>query len=345
MKILILSHFFFPTIGGIEVTSELFADHFAKKGHLVRILTWSKDPSAQVFGYEVIRDPGVNKVIKAYLWADIIFENNPCLRLAWPGLFIKRPFVIAIHTWISRSDGNFGVQDRLKIWRLRRSSNTIAASNALKRKTGLNSIVIPNPYRKDLFQILPQIKREKQYVFLGRLVSDKGADMAIMAIARLKKLLLTKKPDKRINLTIVGEGPQRYFLQKLVKELNLEREVEFTGSLLGEELVNSLNQHRFILIPSVWEEPFGLIALEGMACGCIPIASNGGGLPEAVGPGGVLFQRGDIEDLVNNMLKLLEEPLLESKCRNAAPAHLAAHHSHIIAERYLNELTKVVSAS
>ncbi|MCM4160821.1 glycosyltransferase family 4 protein [Antarcticibacterium flavum] len=344
MKILILSHYFFPSIGGIEVTSELFADHFAKKGHLVKVLTWSKDPTAKVFGYEVIRDPGPKKVIKAYLWADIIFENNPCLRLAWPGLFIRKPFVISIHTWISRSDGNLGIQDRLKIWRLKRSSKTIAASNALKRKTGLDSIVIPNPYRKDLFKILPQTQRVKQYIFLGRLVSDKGAEMAIMAIAHLKELLLTIKPDIRINLTIVGEGPQRTSLEKLVKELQLEREVEFTGTLLGEKLVFSLNQHRFILIPSVWEEPFGLIALEGMACGCIPIASNGGGLPEAVGPGGVLFQRGDMGDLVNHMQKLLQDPLQEAKCRNAAPAHLAAHHSSFIAERYLDVLTKAVNA-
>lgn len=344
MKILILSHYFFPSIGGIEVTSELFADHFAKKGHCVKILTWSKDPSTKIFSYEVIRDPKVIEIIKACLWAEVVLENNPCFRLSWPGLFIRKPFVTAIHTWISRSNGSSGIKDRLKLWRLKRSGRIIAASKALNRKTGLEAIVIPNPYRKDLFQKLPEIKRIKQYIFLGRLVSDKGADMAIKAIARLKQLLQAKEPHFQINLTIVGEGPQRSFLEDLVKELQLENEVEFTGILRGEELVFYLNQHRFILIPSVWEEPFGLIALEGMACGCIPIASNGGGLPEAVGPGGVLFQRGDMEDLVNHMQKLFQDPLQETKCRNAAPAHLAAHHSSFIAERYLDVLTKAVNA-
>jgi glycosyltransferase involved in cell wall biosynthesis len=344
LKILILSHNFYPFIGGIEVNTELFADHFIERGHQVKILTWTPDPSARIFAYEVIRDPGPKKLINTHLWADIIFENNPCLRLAWPGFFIKRPYVISINTWVRRESGKMGFQDKIKMWRFHSSNMTVSASNALKEQAAPSSKVIHNPYRQDLFKLLPHIQKKKQYVFLGRLVSDKGADMAIKAVARLVDKMKGKNPTAPLSLTIIGDGPERASLKMLVQELGLENIVEFKGAMRGEELVICLNQHRFILIPSIWEEPFGMVALEGMACGCVPIASRGGGLSEAVGPGGVLFRRGDLEDLVDIMSKLLEDPELESKFRNSAPAHLAEHRSQLIAEKYLNVLTGAVSA-
>ncbi|WP_424494961.1 glycosyltransferase family 4 protein [Salinimicrobium sp. GXAS 041] len=344
MKILILSHNFYPFIGGIEVNTELYADHFISRGHQVKILTWTPDPAAKIFGYEVIRDPGPKKIIQAHLWADILFENNPCLRLAWPGFFIKKPFVISLNTWVRRESGKIGFQDKIKMWRLHRSSKVVSASNALRQQTAPSSDVIHNPYRQNMFRVLPHIEKKKQYVFLGRLVSDKGADMAIKAIARLVKRNIAGETDVFLSLTIIGDGPERASLEMLVQELGLENIVEFKGAMRGEELVTCLNQHRYILIPSIWEEPFGMVALEGMACGCLPIASRGGGLAEAVGPGGVLFRRGDLEDLVETMMKLLQDPELESRCRTSAPAHLAAHHSQLVAEKYLCVLTEAVSA-
>ncbi|GHA48864.1 hypothetical protein GCM10007103_32140 [Salinimicrobium marinum] len=344
MKILILSHNFFPFIGGIEVNTELFAEHFVGRGHQVKILTWTPDPAVRSFAYEVIRNPGPTKIIQAHLWSDIILENNPCLRLAWPGFFIKRPFVISINTWIRRENGKIGVQDKIKMWRLHRSSKTVSASNALKLQTAPSSEVIKNPYRQDLFRVLPDIQKKKQFVFLGRLVSDKGADLAIKAVARLIDRKILGKSDIPPCLTIIGNGPEREALEGLVQELGLENLVEFKGAMRGEELVICLNEHRYILIPSVWEEPFGMVALEGMACGCVPIASRGGGLSEAVGPGGILFRRGDLEDLVDTLLKILEDPVLEARCRNAAPAHLEEHRSQLIAEKYLRVLTGAVSA-
>ena len=52
----------------------------------------------------------------------------------------------------------------------------------------------------------------------------------------------------------------------------------------NHDLVNQLNQSEILVVPSLWSEPFGIVALEGLACGCALLASDAGGLPDAVGP-------------------------------------------------------------
>lgn len=342
MKILFLSNNFYPFIGGIEVNSEILARAFAKQGHEVRVLTWSLDPGKKLFSFQVIRNPGFSTLMKLHKWADMVFENNPCLRLAWPALLFGRPSVVTLNTWLATDNGTIKLHEKLKLFWLMRAKKVIAVSHALRRGIWPSAIVIVNPYRKNIFKIIP-VKKTEDFVFLGRLVSDKGADLAIKALYRLKKIVAIQydlgiKP----NLTIIGEGEERENLENLVKKLSLENNVDFKGSLTGKELAVCLNKHRFMIIPSIWEEPFGMVALEGMACGCLPIAADGGGLPEAVGRSGILFRKGDIEDLLNRTLELLCNSEMEQKYRNQMKSHLAYHQSHLVARRYLDVIESSV---
>src|SRR5690606_36644541 len=175
----------------------------------------------------------------------------------------------------------------------KRASKVIVVSNALRQKCAANALVIENPYRTGEFKILENIKRENDFVFLGRFVSDKGAHLAILAIQKLISL------GYNTNLTIIGDGPEMENLKQMVNQGGLNKNVIFTGILKGMALVKMLNQYKYILVPSVWEEPFGLVALEGMACGCIPIVSDSGGLPDSVGKAGIVFERGNLNSLVN----------------------------------------------
>ena len=203
---------------------------------------------------------------------------------------------------------------------------------------GLHQI-IRNPYQETKFRILSTIPRTLDFVFVGRLVSDKGVDIAIHAFHNV-----IKAKDKQTNLlfTIVGNGPERKFLEALVTTLHLEENIVFTGALQGDELVECLNRHRFILVPSIWEEPFGIVALEGMACGCLPIVSNGGGLPDAVGNAGIVFNRGEVDDLTNCILRILDNPALEKKIREVAFGHLKRHYSETVARRYLSVIESAI---
>ncbi|KAA8486788.1 glycosyltransferase involved in cell wall biosynthesis [Arcticibacter tournemirensis] len=336
MKILFLSHNFYPFIGGIEIISEILASTFANAGHEVHVITWTKDSPGEAFPFKVSRNPGILKIFKAHAWADLVFENNPCLRLAWPGIFFSRPSVIALHTWISRSNGKLGVQDRIKFRWLKRAHKVIAVSNALRKSCWPNATVLGNPYRAKEFRILSNISRTKDFVFLGRLVSDKGVDLAIKAIYEFKMGLNNSAASP--SLTIVGDGPERTNLKRLVADLNMEDSVIFTGPLSGSELVKCLNQHRYLLVPSIWEEPFGVVVLEGIACGCIPIVSDGGGLPDAVGKAGITFRRGDVDDLIACIRNIYNNTKLEKELLDFAASHLGVFHPDTIGRQYLDEI-------
>lgn len=330
MKILFISHNFYPFIGGIEIQSEFLAKSFSKAGHEVKLMTWTPSAQEKIEKINILRNPTLTKLLKAHLWADLVFENNPTLRLSWPLIFTFRPLVVVLHTWMNRNDGSIGFQDLLKKVHLKRANNVIAVSKAIREKTFTDAIVIENPYREGYFTIMPDVDRSKDFVFLGRLVSDKGADQAILAIHQL-----IKKYNSKFTLTIIGDGPEKQELESLVIKLKLTHYISFKGTLRGQELTKCLNLHKIILVPSLWEEPFGNVALEGMACGCIPIVSDGGGLPEAVGRAGVTFERGNLDSLVNQIIKLISDSLLQDRLKQEAITHLANHRPETIAEQYL----------
>ena len=318
------------------MNSEILATAFQEAGHDVHLVTWSEDNTSRVFPFQVIRNPEIFNLLQEHYWADMVFENNPCLRLAWPAVFFGRPTVVALNTWVSRIDGRLGIQDRFKLLWLKRARGVIAVSNAIRKHCWPEATVIGNPYAAKLFKIKPTIKKTVPFVFLGRLVSDKGADQAIQVIELLRGFLETQLPPENPLLTIIGEGPEMKKLKRLVQDLKLQRIVCFEGALKGEPLVDCLNKHRFILVPSLWEEPFGNVVLEGMACGCIPIASNGGGLPDAVGEAGLTFERGNLNDMLVCIRNIMSNPTKEKKLRDAASAHLEKHLPEIVSQSYLD---------
>ena len=258
-------------------------------------------------------------------------------------LFLRRPSVVALHTWIETPNSGFALQDKLKYWWLKRAKRVIACSDAIRKRCWPASTIIRNPYLETKFRILLNIPRTLDFVFVGRLVSDKGVDIAIRAFYNVIKAK-DKRTQNDTNLwfTIVGEGPERKTLETMVSNLHLEKNIVFTGAIQGDELVECLNRHRFILVPSTWEEPFGIVALEGMACGCLPIVSNGGGLPDAVGKAGIVFNRGEIDDLTDCITGILNNVTLEKKIREAASEHLKTHYSETVATQYLSVIESAI---
>jgi glycosyltransferase involved in cell wall biosynthesis len=336
LKILFLSHVFAPGIGGIESSSMLLATSFVKAGHQVRLLTEQPGTSEPV-EFSVIRQPSLAESFRQHAWADVVFESNPCLRLGWPKLLFGKPSVIILHTWLTDAEGRITLATRLKkIW-LAKANKVIAISTAVKQQCWPSAIIIGNAYDDNTFKLLPA-KRQQSFVFLGRLVSDKGADLAIRAFA---KLLDTNSSVASATLTIIGEGPDRLELEALVSCLLPLERVRFIGVLKGKQLAQELNRHSYQFIPSTWREPFGIVALEGIACGLIPIVADGGGLPYAVGDAGVVFHRGELDSLVQVTSSLLQSPEQQQRCRYAAAAHLAAFSPAIITRQVVAAVESV----
>jgi glycosyltransferase involved in cell wall biosynthesis len=124
-------------------------------------------------------------------------------------------------------------------------------------------------------------------------------------------------------------------LRRLAADLRLEEQVTFAGIVKDAELAALLNRHRIIVTPSRWNEPFGLAPLEGIACGCVALVARCGGLPNAIGPCGVTFERGDAEDLARRLTELLDAKADLTSLRAGAAEHLARHTARAVAAEYL----------
>jgi glycogen synthase len=330
MRILFSSHVFAPGVGGIETVSVMLAGEFARRGHEVRLITQTSGHSDAIAGVTVYRRPSSWRVLKLLGWSEVFFHNNISLARAWPLLLVPRPWVVAHHVWIPHT----GVAARLKRWSLRRAT-CIAVSRAIADDFATPSVVIPNPYNDRLFRELPALIRERDLVFVGRLVSDKGADLLVEALALLSSRALLP------TLTVIGTGPEESALRAQVQGKGLGASIQFAGACRGEELVGQLNRHRILVVPSRWQEPFGLVALEGIACGCVVVGSSGGGLGEAMGSCGISFESGNAADLASRLeLLLLEAPRIH-QLRHAAESHLRQHLLATVAALYLRVLADV----
>ena len=145
------------------------------------------------------------------------------------------------------------------------------------------------------------------------------------------------------DLTIVGAGPEEQGLRQLAHELGLDRQVTFAGEKSGAPLAELLNRHRMLVVPSRWAEPFGVVALEGIACGCVVIGSENGGLKEAIGPCGLVFPNGNAQALAERLRYLLDHPEIESNLRQPSPPHLARFKPKAVASACLELMQKVVA--
>ncbi len=331
LKILISSHNFYPMVGGIETVTEIIAGQFMNWGHEVKVITQTPGEDARQFPYPVLRQPSSIQIFEAVRWCDVFLHNNISLQTAWPLLIVRRPWIIAHHVWIHRPSGQRSWQDKLKRMVLRFATN-LTISRSISEALPVESQVIGDPYRDDLFRQIPGVKRDRELIYLGRLVSDKGVDVLLQAMIRFRE------NGERWRLTVVGDGEERERLENLCSEHQLEEWVSFIGTKRGEELVELLNQHQILVIPSRWEEPFGIVALEGIACGGLVIGSAKGGLKDAIGSCGLTFSNGNVDELAAGISRLMHDPELAAACRSEAPRHLANFTREAVAQRYLNIL-------
>jgi len=137
--------------------------------------------------------------------------------------------------------------------------------------------------------------------FVGRLVREKGTHVLIEAFEQVTRHL----PEAQ--LLIVGDGPERGALADNVQARGLSHNVQFLGHLSHDAMAQSLKPARVHVVPSLWAEPFGIVAVEAMMRGLPVIASAHGGLQEIVDDGstGLLVPPGNSDRLAEALLQIL----------------------------------------
>jgi glycosyltransferase involved in cell wall biosynthesis len=147
-----------------------------------------------------------------------------------------------------------------------------------------------------------------ELLYAGRLTPEKGIETALYAMSTL----VHEKGLDGLQLRIAGSGDPTYEnrLRMLVAKLKLANNVKFLGQIPHAEMSKLLCSHDALLVPSIWQEPFARVVLEGMISGTVVVATPAGGTKEIItdGQNGLLFMPADSDDLAQKILILSQNP-------------------------------------
>ena len=200
-------------------------------------------------------------------------------------------------------------------------------------------VVVPNG--ADTAQFHPSERRgaaggRLRISFVGRVVPDKGVHVLVAAVDALR--------DLDLELDVVGSGGQprlSAYEQQLRRDAaGLGERVRFTRDMPRRELGAYLRTRDVLVVPSVWQEPSGLVVAEGVASGLAVVASRVGGIPEVAGDACVYVEPGSVEALVEALRPLATDPgALIAAQDGARAADVSWDRAH---ERLVGELERVL---
>jgi glycosyltransferase involved in cell wall biosynthesis len=175
-------------------------------------------------------------------------------------------------------------------------------------------ITVMHPFAEPLIGKHPnekkkQRKHEQKYIlFAGRLEAYKGAHVLLHALDHL---------PSDISVVLAGVGPDEARLRAMTRN---DSRVTFLGFVPGEKLWNLMEDAVVVVVPSLWHEPYGLVALEAMCRGTPVIVTQQGGLPEILGDDacGMVVPSGDSSALGRAVTRLWNNDVLARTMGDAA---------------------------
>lgn len=205
---------------------------------------------------------------------------------------------------------------RLERYIATKSDRVLALSNAMKRgiikSTNILSEkvnVVPNAVDATLF--CPEdVERTNAILYVGRITAEKGIDVLVRAMP----LIIKEIHDAQLIIV----GPQKYGLERggfaekirqLIKKSNIEHHVIFTGTVSISELIRAYSQASVLCLPAVWQEPFGLVLIEAMACETPVVGTRVGGISEVISEsqGGLLVKPHEAKELAQAIIQVLSD--------------------------------------
>lgn len=330
----------YPTFGGSGVVATELGKSLAKKGHKVHFITYSHPvrlgsfrenityhevsvsdyPLFEYQPYETVLASKMVDVVK-HEGLDILHVHYaiPHASAAFMAKMILKsqgidiPFVTTLHgtdiTLVGR-DPSF---EPVITFCLNESDAVTAVSKSLKEDTYKhfsttrpievipNFIKVPGDFNTIDRSMRKCYAAEGEFVLCH--VSNFRKVKRVEDVLRVFQKVNEVKPSL---LLLVGDGPERYHLEEMCRELNLCDRVKFLGKVRDTQHVLEIAD--VFVLPSETES-FGLAALEAMAVGVPVISSNTGGIPEVNvhGVTGYLSNVGDVDDMAQNTLKIFKD--------------------------------------
>ena len=376
MNVLLYSRGFFPALGGLESVSLSLAEGIAGAGHSCVVVTETvADRSLpDRFPFRVERAPSALRRLALVKSADIVHSNGASLALFFHAKLMRKPFIwthggyqmVSVDGlgWV---DGQPAPLTPLASLRLHARRNGLRAAGVAALKLGIRraagrmvdrnvaisrwvasrqplprQVVIYNPFSLSLFKepVLDGRSPRYDFVFIGRLVSEKGVRTLLRALAVVNG---QRSPRPPASLLIVGDGPERPTLEQLAVSLGQGASVHFAGRQHGRELVESIARASVAVVPSEWEEAMGGVAIELLAAGLPLIVSERGGLAECVGDAAWTFPNGDHDCLAAQMAAVIDDESLRRSKAEAGRRVVERFDERMLAQQYLDLYAEILS--
>lgn len=324
-----------PAYGGVEAVVADLVDDLAARGHEITLIGAGKnltnahrfiplwdDPPSERLGEpfpEVVHAARVAETLD-HLDADVVHDHSLAGPLLARGTPV--PTVITVHGPVNGEVGDY-------YQALGNSVRMIAISEAQRANAPDLpwAATVHNAIRASTFPF--RADKEEFVLFLGRLHPDKGAHLAIDAA-------------RAVGLPIVLAGKcseplEKAYLEREIKP-RLGPDVELFGVADAQAKRDLLSRACAMLFPICWEEPFGLVMIESMACGTPVVALRRGSVPEVIVNGVTGIVADDPEQLPEGIeLARLLDP-------EACQAHVAANFTtEVMAARYEEAYLRVLA--
>jgi teichuronic acid biosynthesis glycosyltransferase TuaC len=239
---------------------------------------------------------------------------------------LKIPFVVTVHgrdvfnnCYLGGAPAAWRRNVSVEVYRAARNIVCISRKVQEILKAGMpaeiRSSIVHNGVNPNLFspnQFDP-VGSDLEILSVGMLLESKGHELVLRALAKLRSSF------PKVRCSIVGEGPDRARLEALVRDLDIERQVQFIARQSRAEVAEAMRRCSVFALASR-NEGLGCVYLEAMSCGKPVIGCRGQGVDEVVdhGKNGWLIPADGLEELVQGLSALLGSPELRSRLGAAA---------------------------
>jgi glycosyltransferase involved in cell wall biosynthesis len=189
----------------------------------------------------------------------------------------------------------------------------------------------PLPKQPDASSCPSPSPKAKPFVigYAGGLLPEKGLDSLLQACARL---------DTSWQLLLAGEGNEQTRLEQLASELGIVPCVSFVGRVPSHEMADFYRQLDAFVLPSrstaSWQEQFGRVLIEAMACAVPVVGSDSGEIPNVIGDAGLVFPEDNVAAMAQQLQRLSDEPALRGQMARAGRERVLTHYTmRSVAER------------
>ncbi|MCS6933295.1 MAG: glycosyltransferase family 4 protein [Acetobacteraceae bacterium] len=284
---------------------------------------------AALFGKRAAYAAAVRAALRA-LRPDIVqVHNRPALALSLARALAPVPVLLSLHNHADTMPAGRSAAERARLAERLAAIVCICEHvrgrflDGLPERLSAKVVTIHRGLRPESLPApRPAALRRPEFLFVGRLNAEKGADVFLRA-ARLALPALPGWSARMIGSAWYGAGRRDSAFLAALRAEAAAAGVALPGFLPNEAALAAMAEAAVVVLPSRWSEPFARVALEALACGAALVASPRGGIPEAVGEAAIYADPEDPEALAQAMRRLAADSALREALQRRGLAQAA----------------------